>query len=184
MCAIYPNSGCCCWYHKGTNFQANHNRFILRVKRCWVVADTTKVRIFKQITTDVFPAFEALMLLLIPQRYEFSSKSQLADWTLYVTHCCCWYHKGTNFQANHNKSYFPLPLHLVVADTTKVRIFKQITTKTLWSCWTCTLLLIPQRYEFSSKSQLYLARSLDVSCCCWYHKGTNFQANHNNKLML
>ena len=67
-----------------------------------VVADTTKVRIFKQITTDIFPGFEALMLLLIPQRYEFSSKSQLM--------------------------YNDYHLNRVVADTTKVRIFKQITT--------------------------------------------------------
>ena len=41
-----------------------------------VVADTTKVRIFKQITTPVRNAYNAAMLLLIPQRYEFSSKSQ------------------------------------------------------------------------------------------------------------
>ena len=42
------------------------------------------------------------MLLLIPQRYEFSSKSQRKQ-------------KITN-------------IFFVVADTTKVRIFKQITT--------------------------------------------------------
>ena len=41
-----------------------------------VVADTTKVRIFKQITTDIPSAYAAELLLLIPQRYEFSSKSQ------------------------------------------------------------------------------------------------------------
>ena len=43
---------------------------------------------------------------------------------------------------------------LVVADTTKVRIFKQITTKVDKSITNVALLLIPQRYEFSSKSQL------------------------------
>ena len=43
------------------------------------------------------------MLLLIPQRYEFSSKSQL--------------------NAQDDKTL------KVVADTTKVRIFKQITTR-------------------------------------------------------
>ena len=41
----------------------------------------------------------------------------------------------------------------VVADTTKVRIFKQITTSSLSTVMTKGLLLIPQRYEFSSKSQ-------------------------------
>ena len=67
------------------------------------------------------------MLLLIPQRYEFSSKSQ----------------------PNENTGISSL----VVADTTKVRIFKQITTtRESWLC-VIMLLLIPQRYEFSSKSQ-------------------------------
>ncbi|EEX17175.1 hypothetical protein HMPREF0973_03046, partial [Prevotella veroralis F0319] len=44
------------------------------------------------------------------------------------------------------------------------------------------LLLLPQRYIFSSKSQLLLLLNVkDMSCCC-YHKGTYFQANHNNLL--
>ena len=41
----------------------------------------------------------------------------------------------------------------VVADTTKVRIFKQITTRYVYNKFFYKLLLIPQRYEFSSKSQ-------------------------------
>ena len=41
-----------------------------------VVADTTKVRIFKQITTNSEEQNQMIELLLIPQRYEFSSKSQ------------------------------------------------------------------------------------------------------------
>ena len=41
-----------------------------------VVADTTKVRIFKQITTKESENGDVKKLLLIPQRYEFSSKSQ------------------------------------------------------------------------------------------------------------
>ena len=67
-----------------------------------VVLDTTKVLIFKQITTlDRF----------------VTEKSR-----------CFRYHKGTDFQANHN-SLIPKVYHLsVVLDTTKVLIFKQITT--------------------------------------------------------
>ena len=169
----------CCWYHKGTNFQANHNRSLVLHYPFDVVADTTKVRIFKQITTNIFRQTIPLKLLLIPQRYEFSSKSQ-PDWTLYVTHCgCCWYHKGTNFQANHNPMQDRQPRRVVVADTTKVRIFKQITTRHGESLAPCVLLLIPQRYEFSSKSQPNAGPTASKSCCCWYHKGTNFQANHN-----
>ena len=92
-----------------------------------VVADTTKVRIFKQITTQVMSTISNIELLLIPQRYEFSSKSQRQRW---------------------QRGY-----RAVVADTTKVRIFKQITTYFVCKTFPIMLLLIPQRYEFSSKSQ-------------------------------
>ena len=131
MCAIYPNSG--------------------------VVADTTKVRIFKQITTAKYVNQMRQMLLLIPQRYEFSSKSQRTLIILISFPRCCWYHKGTNFQANHNAC---VQYTLIQA-----------------------LLLIPQRYEFSSKSQQEKSANPRISCCCWYHKGTNFQANHNIPLL-
>ena len=143
----------CCWYHKGTNFQANHNYLAQMVISALVVADTTKVRIFKQITT-------------IKQNVSTPSS-------------CCWYHKGTNFQANHNYVSIHFITLMVVADTTKVRIFKQITTMKDISNCVLTLLLIPQRYEFSSKSQLASSQKRYSLCCCWYHKGTNFQANHN-----
>ena len=118
---------CCCWYHKGTNFQANHNPYKASSSSKLVVADTTKVRIFKQITTNQGNVFDDNVLLLIPQRYEFSSKSQQRQkWLAWCN---------------------------VVADTTKVRIFKQITTALVSGQYVSTLLLIPQRYEFSSKSQ-------------------------------
>ena len=118
-----------------------------------VVADTTKVRIFKQITTASGYCKKRFLLLLIPQRYEFSSKSQRILLRMIFFLRCCWYHKGTNFQANHNWYVYITNLLAVVADTTKVRIFKQITTE------------LPTVTKWCS--------------CCWYHKGTNFQANHN-----
>ena len=148
----------CCWYHKGTNFQANHNQHLHQHFCKQVVADTTKVRIFKQITTG--------------EKVKFHSSR------------CCWYHKGTNFQANHNSSSWYLPCFWVVADTTKVRIFKQITTYGKTTKRQHMLLLIPQRYEFSSKSQHSGRIDFDVKGCCWYHKGTNFQANHNKAQLL
>ena len=67
-----------------------------------VVLDTTKVQIFKQITTETFD-------------YE-------------IEYGCFRYHKGTDFQANHNSNLVTLHLIVVVLDTTKVQIFKQITT--------------------------------------------------------
>ena len=118
-----------------------------------VVVDTTKVRIFKQITTAANLINTLTELLLIPQRYEFSSKSQLAINFPRHGERCCWYHKGTNFQANHNKRNSYILRLCVVVDTTKVRIFKQITTHVAELRRTDELLLIPQRYEFSSKSQ-------------------------------
>ena len=172
---------CCCWYHKGTNFQANHNEYLKVHFGQDVVADTTKVRIFKQITTQILLIAKVTTLLLIPQRYEFSSKSQRVLKGTLWTRCCCWYHKGTNFQANHNTNVHKHGRVFVVADTTKVRIFKQITTNLNPLVMTCVLLLIPQRYEFSSKSQQRSWLLPWCRCCCWYHKGTNFQANHNSK---
>ena len=169
----------CCWYHKGTNFQANHNLEKYGPSLAAVVADTTKVRIFKQITTANSSYCQGDELLLIPQRYEFSSKSQLILSISANSVGCCWYHKGTNFQANHNTMYAWISLARVVADTTKVRIFKQITTVSYLTPALIWLLLIPQRYEFSSKSQQSAASNAASTGCCWYHKGTNFQANHN-----
>ena len=92
----------CFRYHKGTDFQANHNTFIKEKNSSLVVLDTTKVLIFKQITT--------------PWRYE----------SYYG--CCFRYHKGTDFQANHNNKSAMQSAGMVVLDTTKVLIFKQITT--------------------------------------------------------
>ena len=42
----------CFRYHKGTDFQANHNIILSDALSSLVVLDTTKVQIFKQITTD------------------------------------------------------------------------------------------------------------------------------------
>ena len=144
--------GCCC-YHKGTYFQANHNQKTVRMRLIPVVVATTKVHIFKQITTIIGKLFTEVGLLLLPQRYIFSSKSQQRTTTcLYNVSCCC-YHKGTYFQANHNRSRVNHSVHVVVVATTKVHIFKQITT----------------HYP------IYVG----LHGCCCYHKGTYFQANHN-----
>ena len=67
----------CCCYHKGTSFQANHNSIKGEAVQSNVVVATTKVRIFKQITTGGTGVHNCRQLLLLPQRYVFSSKSQL-----------------------------------------------------------------------------------------------------------
>ena len=144
----------------------------------YVVVATAKVQIFKQITTDDDDFLSKAELLLLPQRYKFSSKSQLQ---LAVD-----------------------GVDEVVVATAKVQIFKQITTDFVICCRMKVLLLLPQRYKFSSKSQpertvtfsavvvvatakvqifkqittCSLTSSIPARCCC-YRKGTNFQANHN-----
>ena len=118
---------CCFRYHKGTDFQANHNSISVDTLKQAVVLDTTKVQIFKQITT-VFR-------------------------TLPWFRCCFRYHKGTDFQANHNNL---------------LRLMQQQ-----------PLFQIPQRYRFSSKSQPELIAAVKKVRCFRYHKGTDFQANHN-----
>ena len=172
-----------------------------------VVLDTTKVQIFKQITTllKVFlmqillfqipqryrfssksqqipnAEFDALGLFQIPQRYRFSSKSQLYRGYRGLKARCFRYHKGTDFQANHNTNAGVASTPEVVLDTTKVQIFKQITTNMLASGVPLELFQIPQRYRFSSKSQHVLKVLTTCACCFRYHKGTDFQANHNYK---
>ena len=118
----------CFRYHKGTDFQANHNYIYLRSHPGQVVLDTTKVQIFKQITTITWFLTIRVMLFQIPQRYRFSSKSQQLIDLIYSYGCCFRYHKGTDFQANHNIRYKQISILSVVLDTTKVQIFKQITT--------------------------------------------------------
>ena len=84
-----------------------------------VVFDTTKIEIFKQITT--------------------------ADEVGHLSNSCVWYHKDRNFQANHNSGGTSFLLGCVVFDTTKIEIFKQITTDTVAGNYNGELCLIPQR---------------------------------------
>ena len=56
------------------------------------------------------------------------------------TSCCC-YHKGRNFQANHNKDKDELLSKAVVVATTKVGIFKQITTDVPHWCRDCNVVV-------------------------------------------
>ena len=103
MLANKLNNISCFRYHKGTDFQANHNTRNVQGFFSIVVLDTTKVQIFKQITTTTN----------IQSNY----------------YRCFRYHKGTDFQANHNRPVGMARLIPVVLDTTKVQIFKQITTQ-------------------------------------------------------
>jgi len=167
-------------YCKSTSFQANHNPKSNYLKKCTVVCDTAKVRVFKQITTSVTFSASETTLFAILQKYEFSSKSQHKLDMAERYQCCLRYCKSTSFQANHNRAAAYQKIYSVVCDTAKVRVFKQITTIvarhmvggcvvcdtakvrvfkqiTTHSCgisMTNLLFAILQKYEFSSKSQL------------------------------
>ena len=150
----------CFRYHKGTDFQANHNGDKQYYLQDFVVLDTTKVQIFKQITTTLHQIMHFFSLFQIPQRYRFSSKSQQCIKIGQDIMGCFRYHKGTDFQANHNLLFALNFFIRVVLDTTKVQIFKQITTKGVNLSKFIQLFQIPQRYRFSSKSQPLLAAIL------------------------
>ena len=143
----------CFRYHKGTDFQANHNRLRLANSFC--------------------------TLFQIPQRYRFSSKSQHLGTELLADIGCFRYHKGTDFQANHNRFgtlFQPLPGCFRYHKGTD---FQANHNKGFISSLADWLFQIPQRYRFSSKSQLNLGFGEISASCFRYHKGTDFQANHN-----
>ena len=93
---------CCLRYCKSTSFQANHNQYNSNEELVEVVCDTAKVRVFKQITTEYVSGNLDLPLFAILQKYEFSSKSQLALQIIGRIGVCLRYCKSTSFQANHN----------------------------------------------------------------------------------
>ena len=145
---------CCLRYCKCTSFQANHNEYQKINAETRVVCDTANVRVFKQITTNRVNKLESIWLFAILQMYEFSSKSQLEQLM------------GI--------------LSIVVCDTAKVRVFKQITTNVCFIVLFLLLFAILQKYEFSSKSQPTLTCIPVSSSCLRYCKSTSFQANHNH----
>ena len=148
-----PNG--CLWYCKSTIFQANHNIGQQTLTEEQDVCDTAKVRFFKQITTGVPFNRMSLRMFVILQKYDFSSKSQ-QFWKDELTPAwCLWYCKSTIFQANHNSArVIGLP-DADVCDTAKVRFFKQITTGLSAKVRNTMMFVILQKYDFSSKLQLY-----------------------------
>ena len=140
-------------YCKSTSFQANHNG----AKRLKTI----------------------LELFAILQKYEFSSKSQLGATFPNSNRSCLRYCKSTSFQANHNPNLPLLFQAVVVCDTAKVRVFKQITTSSLTTTLQSLLFAILQKYEFSSKSQPSKSICCHFISCLRYCKSTSFQANHN-----
>ena len=169
----------CLWYCKSTIFQANHNDpFVVKQGR-GDVCDTAKVRFFKQITTLLLMLNLQVVMFVILQKYDFSSKSQQVDDIEDKFFWCLWYCKSTIFQANHNHYHGIIFFDDDVCDTAKVRFFKQITTSVMPKYSPALMFVILQKYDFSSKSQHDDDFLPQIERCLWYCKSTIFQANHN-----
>ena len=95
-------TGSCIYSNKDKNFKANHNLSVEFILLAHVVSIVTKIRILKQITTNVgteLPYFS-----------------------------CIYSNKDKNFKANHNETEKAGKARSVVSIVTKIRILKQITT--------------------------------------------------------
>ena len=136
---------CCCCYHKGRNFQANHNKGKKAELSLFVVVATTKVGIFKQITTNQSKIIGLRTVVVATTKVGIFKQITTDLFPLSLRQSCCCYHKGRNFQANHNALLLLVPNPAVVVATTKVGIFKQITTLYHLASLFQGLLLLPQR---------------------------------------
>ena len=170
----------CCQYDKDTKMKANHNRRA-SVRRCSrVVASTTKIQKWKQITTTMEEIFLASALLPVRQRYKNESKSQQQARITREAKGCCQYDKDTKMKANHNTSGSGISGIFVVASTTKIQKWKQITTYVYNVYHSGQLLPVRQRYKNESKSQPHGKIKTDLGSCCQYDKDTKMKANHNS----
>ena len=97
--------------------------------------------------------FFSPLVLLIQQRYNFESNSQLVN---------------TYSSVNDGVAY-----------TAKIQFRKQFTTVFADVIGNVRVLLIQQRYNFESNSQLCILRSHRESGCCLYSKDTISKAIHN-----
>ena len=133
-------------------------------------------------------------MFAILQKYEFSSKSQHRIRQFACLLSCLRYCKSTSFQANHNHARTDNTLHLVVCDTAKVRVFKQITTKSLVfgnkivSLQNKGLGLWDTASDCISEGKGLINLLLFLVCFLmvgefrshwWYCKSTIFQVSHN-----
>ena len=143
----------CFRYVKDTNLKANHNTLCIYQLFLSIVFDTSKIQIWKQITTRLLYSLLRSQLFSIRQRYKFESKSQPPIIDAGLSAYCFRYVKDTNLKANHNQGARIVSEHRIVFDTSKIQIWKQITT------------------IFHDGTQ--------NGNCFRYVKDTNLKANHN-----
>ena len=81
----WGHRGRCFRYHKGTDFQANHNVSGQFVNTSNVVLDTTKVQIFKQITTSLLPQMLQPLVVLDTTKVQIFKQITTDCWYTYDT---------------------------------------------------------------------------------------------------
>ena len=144
-----------------------------------VVADDSKIQYWKQFTTYLHAYSRLHELLLMIQRYNTESNSQPSNRNDLEKHCCCWWFKDTILKAIHNPENPELFEFFVVADDSKIQYWKQFTTSFDESVDKSGLLLMIQRYNTESNSQLNAIHTGFSMCCCWWFKDTILKAIHN-----
>ena len=143
----------CIYSNKDKNFKANHNDVHFEVTEVVVVSIVTKIRILKQITTNLRLTLRLMCCIYSNKDKNFKANhnarsvrcistavvsivtkirilKQITTLSrIYITlHCCIYSNKDKNFKANHNSLRIVTIPIIVVSIVTKIRILKQITT--------------------------------------------------------
>ncbi len=119
----------CLWWFKDEEFQAIHNSIVMTSTNCGVVCDGSKMKNFKQFTTVLLPKYVIHRLFVMVQRWRISSNSQQPTNGAAWWAGCLWWFKDEEFQAIHNNPNVAMSGSSVVCDGSKMKNFKQFTTK-------------------------------------------------------
>ena len=84
-----------------------------------------------------------------------------------------------NFESNSQRQPSVWLQVFVVATDAKIQFWKQFTTWFVFICKIYLLLLLMQRYNFESNSQLSKCRYFGGQSCCYWCKDTILKAIHN-----
>ena len=140
---------------------------------CGELFEVTKLRIWKQLTTSSFWLTQ-MMSCLRSQSYEFESNSQ--RWAVQGCNLGrCLRSQSYEFESNSQLSHWENLNHQGLFEVTKLRIWKQLTTR-LTSYSPSFGCLRSQSYEFESNSQQYDERP-EMRYCCLRSQSYVFESN-------
>ena len=143
----------CITQYKNTNLKANHNCQLLIINILTGVSPNTKIQIWKQITTAWLQIAMLKPVYHPIQKYKFESKSQPNKNADTAGKRCITQYKNTNLKANHNCVRRQITPPIGVSPNTKIQIWKQITTREVFSKSLNMVYHPIQKYKFESKSQ-------------------------------